>query len=118
MEVINAEETTKLCEVFRGNGGGVHTAEGLVWEGCAPVSAGVSKSHKCMYGSLQHDVVCDEDKDEEDEWEYEDDEDELRPGVPEAGVSFKGCDRRLERALLIATLDVADEQRITLLLFV
>lgn len=60
-----------------------------------------------MYGSLQHDVVRDEDKGEEDEWEYED---EFSPGVPEAGVSFKVCDRRLERALLIATLDVVDEQ--------
>lgn len=75
------------------------------------MSAEVSKSHKCMYGGLQHDVVRDEDKDEEDECECEDDEDELRPlaDVPEAGVSFKVCDRRLERALLIARLDVVDE---------
>jgi hypothetical protein len=61
-----------------------------------------------MYGGLQHDVVRDEDKDEEDECECEDDEDELRPGVPEAGVNFKVCDRRLERALLVARLDVVD----------
>lgn len=73
-----------------------------------PVSAGVSKSHKCMYGGLQHDVVRDEDKDDEDECEDEVVEDELRPGVPEAGVSFKVCDRRLERALLVARLDVVD----------
>jgi hypothetical protein len=61
-----------------------------------------------MYGGLQHDVVRDEDKDDEDECEDEDVEDELRPDVPEAGVSFKVCDRRLERALLVARLDVVD----------
>lgn len=77
------------------------------------MSAGVSKSHKGMYGGLQHDVVRDEDKDEEDEDEHEDEEDELRPGVPKAGVSLKVCDRRLERALLVARLGVVDAGIIT-----
>lgn len=68
MEGNNAGETTKPCGRFRDDGGGVDTAEGVcVWEGCTRVSAGVSKSHKCMYGGLQHDVVRDEDKDEDEE---------------------------------------------------
>jgi hypothetical protein len=60
-------------------------------------------------------VVRDEDKEQvddedehdedEDEDEDEDDEDELWSGA-KAGVNFKVCDRRLERALLVATLDV------------
>jgi len=108
MEGIDVAEKKKSCEDFRGNDDCVDTAEGLVWERCASVSAGVNKSHKCTYGGLQHDVVRDEDKDEEDECENEDDEDELRRGVPDADVSFKVCERRLERDLLIARLDVVD----------
>lgn len=102
MECVDETGTIKPCEDFRSNNG--VSAEGLVWEGCAPASAGVSKSHKCVYGCLQHDVG-DEDKEDEDECEHEGDEDELRP---EAGVSFKVCDRRLERALLVAKLDEVD----------
>lgn len=104
MEGINVTGTIKPCEDFRSNNGGVVTAEGLVWEVCAPASAGASKPHKCKYGGLLHDVG-DEGKEDEDECEHEV---ELRPGVPEAGVSFKVCDRRLERALLIARLDEVD----------
>lgn len=58
---------------------------------------------------MQDDVVRDEDKEQDDDDDEQDgdgnDDDELWSDA-KAGVNFKVCDRRLERALLGAALDV------------
>jgi len=65
---------------------------------------------------LQHEVVRDEDKEQEDDDDEQDgevDDDEQEGEVEEpwsdvkAGVNFNVCERRLERALVAATLGAA-----------